>query len=99
MCQVTELCGVARDDSGRVSIRIECSTTAAARRLLIDATYSVQSLEDIDAGDAPPTNMDHLAAAGVVNLADQPPAAGDAPAPAAASAPAAVADQPTATAN
>ncbi len=63
-----EIFTVLRFEDGTIVIHLEGRSTATLRRLLIDATYNVNSLEDLDAGSTPATTAEHLAAAGAVDL-------------------------------
>ncbi len=45
---MSEVCSVDRDQDGSVEIHVEAENVAAAQRLLIDATYAVNSLREID---------------------------------------------------
>ncbi|MGO9115746.1 MAG: hypothetical protein ACLP9L_41600 [Thermoguttaceae bacterium] len=49
-----EVCSVVRNENGIVIVHVEGPTSGIVRRLLIDATYNVNSFDDIDAGDVPP---------------------------------------------
>ena len=48
-----EVFQIFRHDSGEVEVHVGTQSTAAARRLLIDAAHTVNALDDIDSYDAP----------------------------------------------